>query len=211
VREISDSNFATEIDSYKGGILVDFSATWCGPCRNLAPTVDSLAEEFRGKVKVVKIDLDQAPSTARRFGVTSIPYLMIYKDGKIIDTHLGAPSREFLRAWLQNISDTPAKIDAPVKTDAPAKPKDLGMRLIPTEQRTIVSDVGQLDRISGSEISGVKYVLRNGGYVLRYIIEPSDVDMSSMVGRTISITGYSIGRSYSDVSVIQMKNASTFG
>ena len=211
VREVNDNNFATEIDSYKGGVLVDFSATWCGPCRNLAPTVDSLAEEFRGKVKVVKIDLDQAPSTARRFGVSCIPYLMIYKDGKIIDTHLGAPSREFLRAWLQSISDAPAKIDAPVKAEAPAKPKDIGMRLIPTEQRTIVSDVGQLDRISGSEIAGVKYVLRNGGYVTRYIIEPSDVDMSSMVGRTISITGYSIGRSYSDVSVIQMKNASTFG
>ena len=205
VRDVSDRNFDTEIESYKGGVLVDFSATWCGPCRNLAPTVDSLAEEFRGKVKVVKIDLDQSPNTARRFGVSSIPYLMIYKDGKIIDTHLGAPSREFLRAWLQSISDTPAKVDAP------AKPKVVGMNLIPIEQRTMVSDVGQLDRVSGMDIAGVKYVLRNGAHVTRYIIEPSDVDMSSMIGRTISISGYSIGRSYSDVSVIQMKNASTFG
>ena len=103
-----------------------------------------------------------------------------------------------------NLSVKPTQIET-------AKPKSLGMNLIPKEQCSIVSDVGTLERIQGLDIEGVKYVLRNNGVLLRFIIEPSDVDMSPMVGRTISISGTTIGRSYSDVSVIQMRNASTFG
>lgn len=82
---------------------------------------------------------------------------------------------------------------------------------IPRELRSIVSDVGTLERFSSLKLDGVKYALKNNGVILRLIIEPGDVDMSSMVGRTISISGSTIGRSRSDISVIQMKSASTFG
>ncbi len=87
-----------------------------------------------------------------------------------------------------------------------AQPK---VNCIPVDDRTIISDVGQLDSVTGCD--KIKYVLRNGGIILKYIIEPPDVDMSFMIGRTISITGCNVGKTSSDVSVIQMQSASTFG
>ena len=210
VTHVNDGNFAAEVENYKGAILIDFSATWCGPCQRLAPVIDDLAAEFRGKVKVVKIDVDQAPNAARKYGAYSIPLLVIVKNGRTVDSRVGAQPREYIQSWMQNNADAPVQIETPTRIESAPKPKSLGMNLIPADQRTIVSDVGTLDRIDIG-IEGVKYILRNAGKPLRFIIEPSDVDMSPMVGRTISITGTSIGRSYSDVSVIQMKSASTFG
>ncbi|MEI6232192.1 MAG: thioredoxin domain-containing protein [Planctomycetota bacterium] len=211
VVHVNDATFASEIENYKGTVLVDFSATWCGPCQRLAPTIDQLGEEFRGRVKVVKIDVDEAPNTARRYNANSIPMLVMIKNGRTISSQVGAPSRDYLQTWMQNNADVPTRTETPTQVENAPKPKSLGMNLIPKEQRSIVSDVGTLERIPGLDIEGVKYVLRNNGVPLRFIIEPSDVDMSPLVGRTISISGTTIGRSYSDVSVIQMKNASTFG
>lgn len=211
VVNVTDSNFAAEIENFKGTVLIDFSATWCGPCQRLAPTVHELAEEFRGRLKVVKIDVDQAPNAARRYGAYSIPLLVMVKDGRTLSQQVGARSREELQSWMQNHAETPTRSETPANTEVISKPKSVGMRITPVEQRSTVSDVGTLERIGNVDIEGVKYLLRLNGAVTRYIIEPPDVDMTPLVGRSITITGKSIGRSFSDVSVIQMKSASTFG
>ena len=98
--EVNDNNFESEIEQHKGLALVDFWATWCGPCRRISPLIDEVATQYQGKVKVAKVDVDDSPNTAMRFGIRSIPCLMLFKDGKSVDQHVGAPSKEFLTNWL---------------------------------------------------------------------------------------------------------------
>jgi thioredoxin len=93
VVNVTDANFAAEIEHAKGLALVDFWAVWCGPCQAIAPVVEQLAEQFRGKVKVAKLDTDTNQNTAVRFNVRSIPTIMIFKDGKHVDTVIGADPR----------------------------------------------------------------------------------------------------------------------
>ena len=98
---LSDQNFESEIQSSDGGpILVDFWATWCGPCRMVAPVLERLAAELKGKVRVGKLDVDQNPATAAQYGIQSIPTLMLFKDGKRIDVMVGAQPREAIAAML---------------------------------------------------------------------------------------------------------------
>src|SRR3989338_6385071 len=82
ISEISDSNFQSEVLSANTPVLVDFWATWCGPCRALAPTIETLAKDYDGKVKFCKVDVDENPNNAAEFGVRSIPTLILFKDGK---------------------------------------------------------------------------------------------------------------------------------
>ena len=93
---LSNDNFKAEVLDAKGLVLVDFWATWCGPCKMLAPTVSEIADEYEGKVKVCKLDVDQVPSVAQRFGVMSIPTLIAFKDGKQIGKEVGVTSCEEL-------------------------------------------------------------------------------------------------------------------
>ena len=98
---LSDQNFESEIQSNDGGpILVDFWAAWCGPCRMVAPILEKLATEMKGKVRVGKLDVDQNPATAAQYGIQSIPTLMLFKDGKRIDVMVGAQTREVIAAML---------------------------------------------------------------------------------------------------------------
>jgi len=80
--QVTDSTFDREVVQAEGLVLVDFWATWCGPCRSIAPVIETLAEEYRGRVKVLKLDTDENQETAARYGIRSIPALMLFKDGK---------------------------------------------------------------------------------------------------------------------------------
>jgi thioredoxin 1 len=99
---VNDSSFETEIAGHKGVAVVDFWATWCGPCRMIAPALDELATELAGKVKIAKVDVDEAPETASNFGIRSIPCLVLFKDGKEADRVVGAQSKAQLKTWMEN-------------------------------------------------------------------------------------------------------------
>jgi thioredoxin 1 len=87
---LSDDNFETEVIKSDKPVLIDFWAVWCGPCRMIAPIVEELANEYEGKIKVGKLDVDENQQTSIKFGVRSIPTLLIFKDGKLKDTIIGA-------------------------------------------------------------------------------------------------------------------------
>ena len=93
VVNVTDTNFAAEIEQASGLALVDFWAVWCGPCQAIAPVIEQLAEQFAGKIKVAKLDTDSNQNTAVRFNVRSIPTIMFFKDGKHVDTVIGADPR----------------------------------------------------------------------------------------------------------------------
>lgn len=96
--EVKDDNFAAEIEQYAGLAVVDFWATWCAPCRMIAPMVEALATEYAGKAKVAKLDVDNNQRTAARFNVRSIPTILFFKDGKLVDQVVGAVPRPALEA-----------------------------------------------------------------------------------------------------------------
>ena len=95
---VTDANFAEEVERSPLPVLLDMWAPWCGPCRMIAPTIEQLASELAGRVKVAKLNTDENPMTGSRFNVRSIPTLLVLKDGKEIDRLVGAlPKQEILR------------------------------------------------------------------------------------------------------------------
>ncbi len=87
---VTDATFQQEVEQHKGLVIVDFWATWCGPCHMVAPIMEQLASEYPGKVKVLKVDVDANQRTAMRFNVRSIPSILFFKDGRHVDTLVGA-------------------------------------------------------------------------------------------------------------------------
>ena len=96
VTAVTDANFATEVEGHAGVAVVDLWAEWCGPCRMIAPLVEELAAQFNGKIKVTKLDIDANPKTAERYRIRSIPTLLFFKDGKVVDQVIGAVPRATL-------------------------------------------------------------------------------------------------------------------
>ena len=92
----TDTNFDTEVLANAGAVLVDFSAVWCGPCKKLEPIVHEIAAEYENRLKVVKVDVDHSPSIAAKFGVLSVPTLMIFHGGKVKDQFVGVLSKRAL-------------------------------------------------------------------------------------------------------------------
>lgn len=95
---VTDTTFESEIEQHDGLAVVDFWATWCGPCRIVAPILDQLASEYAGKAKVAKLDVDENQRTATRFNVRSIPAILFFKGGKLVDTVIGAVPRAKLES-----------------------------------------------------------------------------------------------------------------
>jgi thioredoxin 1 len=94
--EANDANFDREVLEADGLVLVDFSAAWCGPCKKLEPIVDEIASDYDGRLKVVKVDVDQARTSAARFGVMSVPTVILLQKGTVRDQVVGLISRQAL-------------------------------------------------------------------------------------------------------------------
>lgn len=98
---VSDSNFSTEVEQGQGLTIVDFWAAWCGPCRMVAPVMEQLAAEYADKVKVAKLDVDANQQTAMKYNIRSIPSILFFKDGKHVDTVVGAVPKPHLERKIQ--------------------------------------------------------------------------------------------------------------
>jgi thioredoxin 1 len=101
---VTDGNFSTEIEQHNGLSLVDFWAAWCGPCRMVGPVIEQLAGEYEGKLKVGKLDVDSNQQTTMRFNVRSIPSILFFKNGQLVDTVVGAVPKQFLERKIQELS-----------------------------------------------------------------------------------------------------------
>ena len=99
--DIADASFETEVLKSEIPVLVDFWAPWCGPCRVVAPVVQEIAEQYAGKVKVVKMNTDENPQTASQYGIRSIPTLMFFKDGQKVDQLVGAVPKSTVSITLE--------------------------------------------------------------------------------------------------------------
>ena len=102
VTEFTDGNFEGEVIQSAEPVLVDFWAPWCGPCRQIAPTVEELANEYDGSVKVGKVNIDDSPNTAQNYGVSSIPTLMVFKGGEVVDRFVGVQPKNRLQEALDS-------------------------------------------------------------------------------------------------------------
>src|SRR5260370_26655549 len=100
VLESTDLTFENEVLKSSLPFLLDFGAVWCGPCKVLAPIVDKLADDFKGKARVGKLDIDDSPATASKFGIRGVPTVLVFKDGKEAGRHVGVTSKETLAKLL---------------------------------------------------------------------------------------------------------------
>jgi len=100
VGKVSDSTFASEVLKATSPVVVDFWAEWCGPCRSIAPALEEIAGSLGDKVKVVKLNVDENPQTAAKYGIQSIPTLMIFKNGQEASRQIGAAPKQKLEQWI---------------------------------------------------------------------------------------------------------------
>ena len=100
VGKVSDADFETEVLKASGPVVVDFWAEWCGPCRMIAPALDEIAGTLGEKVTILKLNVDENPATAAKYGVMSIPTLMIFKNGEMASRQVGAAPKAKLEQWI---------------------------------------------------------------------------------------------------------------
>ena len=100
VQTFNEGNFESEVLKCDVPVLVDFTATWCGPCKALAPIIDKVADEFQGKVKVGKVDIDDAPGIATKYGIRSVPTVLVFKNGEKTSQNVGLTTRDKLVGLL---------------------------------------------------------------------------------------------------------------
>jgi len=99
---VTDDTFEQEVIKGAGPVLVDYWADWCGPCKMIAPILDEIAEEYNGRLKVAKLNIDENPNTPPKFGIRGIPTLMLFKDGNVEATKVGAVSKSQLTAFIDS-------------------------------------------------------------------------------------------------------------
>ena len=102
VSKVSDSNFEAEVLKSTQPVVVDFWAEWCGPCRMIAPALEEIAGTLNGKVKIVKLNVDESPVTAQKYGIMSIPTLMVFKNGEPASRQVGAAPKQKLEQWINS-------------------------------------------------------------------------------------------------------------
>jgi thioredoxin 1 len=99
---LNNENWKREVAEAKGPVLVDFWAEWCPPCRMIAPAIEALAKTYAGRAKVAKLDVDDSPEIAGAFGVRSIPTLLVFRDGKVVDAQVGAVPQSALARMIDS-------------------------------------------------------------------------------------------------------------
>ncbi len=102
ILHVSDSSFESDVLKSSQPVLVDYWAEWCGPCKMIAPILDEVAREYAGRVTIAKVNIDQNPDTPTRFGIRGIPTLMLFKDGNVAATKVGALSKSQLTAFIDS-------------------------------------------------------------------------------------------------------------
>src|SRR5438105_10789371 len=100
VDKVSDANLEADVIKAAGPVVVDFWAEWCGPCKMIAPALEEIAGSLGDKVKIVKLNVDENPQTASKYGIMSIPTLMIFKNGQLASRQVGAAPRQKLEQWI---------------------------------------------------------------------------------------------------------------
>ena len=102
VSKVSDQDFDAEVLKSTQPVVVDFWAEWCGPCKMIAPALEELAGSMNGKVKIVKLNVDENPATAAKYGIMSIPTLMLFKNGELASRQVGAAPKQKLEQWINS-------------------------------------------------------------------------------------------------------------
>jgi len=100
--QVTDSSFETEVLNSDGPVVVDFWAEWCGPCKMIAPALEEISEEMDGQVKITKLNIDENQDMAMKYGVRSIPMLILFKDGEPMATQIGAAPKGKLSDWIKS-------------------------------------------------------------------------------------------------------------
>jgi thioredoxin 1 len=100
---VTDGSFEKDVLGADGPVLVDFWAEWCGPCKQIAPALEDISSDMAGRVKVVKLNVDENPVTPGKYGVRGIPTLMVFKDGQLAATKVGALPKSHLQQWIESV------------------------------------------------------------------------------------------------------------
>jgi len=103
MKNVTDKSFEADVLNSEGPVLVDFWAEWCGPCRQIAPSLEDMSKDMAGKVTIAKINIDENPATPGKYGVRGIPTMMIFKGGKVAATKVGALPKSKLYEWVQSV------------------------------------------------------------------------------------------------------------
>lgn len=102
-KPVSDDSFDSDVLKADGAVLVDFWAEWCGPCKMIAPALEEIAKEMDGRVTVAKVNIDDNPLTPQKYGVRGIPTLMLFRDGQVAATKVGALAKNQLQEWVESV------------------------------------------------------------------------------------------------------------
>jgi thioredoxin 1 len=102
-KPVSDSSFKSDVLDASGPVLVDFWAEWCGPCKQIAPALEEISTELDGRLTIAKVNVDENPQTPGQYGIRGIPTLMLFKDGKVAATKVGALPKNKLKEWIESV------------------------------------------------------------------------------------------------------------